>query len=104
MAMPRSPVRHFQLVSLVFPLHTSQHGEWEVFMHRSIQKGLCPFFVPGTLQLGLPHGQELPKQSSPRHVSLHWDPPEGEGESIEATTSSSELVLVSSSKALGSSR
>lgn len=74
--MPSSPGRHFQLVSLVFPLHTSQHGEWEVFMQRSIQKGLCPFSMPGRLQLGLPHGQELPKQSSPRHVSLHWDPPE----------------------------
>lgn len=69
-------------------------------MQRSIQKGLCPFSVPGRLQLGLPHGQELPKQSSPRHVSLHWDP----GEGTEATTSSSELALVSSSKALGSSR
>jgi hypothetical protein len=48
--------------------------------------------------------QELSKQSSPRHVSLPWDPLKETGEDTDATARPSQLAPVSSRKALGSSR
>lgn len=48
--------------------------------------------------------QELSKQSSPRHVSLPWDPLKETEEDTDTTARPSQLALVSSGKALGSSR